>query len=259
MRKEISVAVIVGLLWGSAMLAPGAATKANSGSPKQASPNKVSPLRASIDLPGEQGLSYYKAIGERNLFKPIMPEIPMPVSPPPTFVVETPPPPPPPPTTGWTYSGYASIDGVDVAILQETESGSAVFLHKGEDFRGGTVDEITLANVRITFDGRPVTLQKSNEYTINQNSQSNAGPTTPGGLMPPTTPNPRGGYNPPAPRQSAYAASMRQRADEMRRAYLENMRTTGRDRMRGRRGLMNMPPPSATGGAAPLPQPMRPQ
>jgi len=258
MRKEISVAVIVGLLWGSAMLAPGAATKANSGSPKQTGP-KVSPSRASIDLPGEQGLSYYKAIGERNLFQPIMPEIPMPVAPLPTFVVEPPPPPPPPPTNGWTYSGYASIDGVDVAILQETESGSAVFLHKGEDFRGGTVDEITPANVKLTFDGRPVTLQKSNDYTINQTAPSNAGATTPGGASPHVHSNPRAGYSPPAPRQSAYAASMRQRADEMRRAYLENMRTTGRDRMRGRRGMMNMPPPSATGGAGAFPQPMRPQ
>jgi len=201
MRREMALGVVVGLLWGTALWAAGATFR------PQSSGTKETAARGGVALPqevrGEKPLSHYRAIEERNLFQPaIRPSPPKPETRIvlPSFPREVVAPVWQSPTVGWTYAGYASLDGVMVAILQESSSGEAVFLRQGETFRGGEVEEITPSSVRVAFpsatlgtSGEKVELlPRSDEYnTVPLNAPSEERGAVP--VSRPAMVTPRGG------------------------------------------------------------------
>ncbi len=167
MRREMSVAIIIGLLWGSALWAPGAVMR------PRAAAARTTPTVKGISLPAaasqESPLSRYAPIAQRDLFRPaIEPSLPKPKPKIdlPVFPVEVVKPVWQSPIQGWTYAGYASLDGVMVAILQEPNTGEAAFLKQGEQFKSGTVEEITTTSVRLNFGEESQTLPKSAEYNV---------------------------------------------------------------------------------------------
>lgn len=179
MRREIIAGVLIGVLFGSAVLAPGGALLSSTA----AQTSKKRPRQA-VRLPAKpvagRPLSHYQSIGERDMFRPTVsahnpPPAPVKL---PIFEGATEPVAPvwTSPAEGWTYAGYAQIDGVAQAILQEPSTGQAVFLHQGENFRGGTVEEITVDNLRIAFGEHTEVMPKSDEYTTSPTVSSPAGP-----------------------------------------------------------------------------------
>jgi hypothetical protein len=181
MRREVIAGIIIGLLLGSGILAPGAGFR--SANPQPVEPAAVKPASLPQARDVEVPLSHYQEIDERDLFRPAI----------------SPAPPPPPvrspsaglpsfpeavwrsPAEGWTYAGYVVLDGEPMAVLQEPNSGQAAFLHLGENFRGGQVEEITPTAVRIEFGENVQILPKSEEYNtvpLNETSAA-AAPTSP--------------------------------------------------------------------------------
>jgi len=190
-RREMTIAVIIGLVWGSGMLAPGAVFRPTASAPQEAARNQ--PIYLPQAPEAERPLSYYGTIDERDLFRPaVAPRTPPPKAALPNFPGggtgeaapwES-------PLQGWTYAGYAALDGVPVVILQESSSGQAAFLHQGDNFRGGLVEEITPESVRMTFGEHLQTMPKSDEY--------NTVPLTTAGEAAAPSPSPRPRYGTPS-------------------------------------------------------------
>ncbi|NIM05494.1 MAG: hypothetical protein GTO55_05080 [Armatimonadetes bacterium] len=180
MRKEITIGIIIGLLWGSGMLAPGAVFR----TPEPMPETRVAPQQP-VSLPelteGGRPLSYYEAIDERDLFRPaVLPHTPPPRTRRSADLPAFPKPAWRSPLQGWAYAGYAAIDGVAVAILQESSSAQAVFLREGENFRGGDVEEITPDRVQLAFEEGLEMIPKSDAYnTVPLDSTSTAAASTP--------------------------------------------------------------------------------
>lgn len=65
----------------------------------------------------------------------------------------------------WVYAGYATIDGVPVAIVEHSESHRAEFLRVGQGLDGMTLREISRREIKLTRGGQVVSLPISQAFT----------------------------------------------------------------------------------------------
>jgi hypothetical protein len=241
MRKQITASILVGLLGGSVMIAPGAMSQEAKAKPKPVTVVRVHAAPTTAKKAAERPLSDYQALGGTpNLFMPTV-EAPIPV---PQIKIPLPKPrqedivpkfdqqPFVSPAKSWTYTGHIRIDDQMVAILQNKETTEGQFLRVGDNFQGGTITAIDTDSVSITFSGHNETMAKSADYDVTPLSQGQQQvrpgqmPTRPGmgpgGMMPGMANN----------RNVPNAQDVRQRAEMLRQQWAAR---------RANRGAGNMP------------------
>lgn len=260
MKREIAVGVIVGLLSGTGVLTAGAVFQEPAGMAALNSSATKSAVTVVKEIKYEKPLTRYKIIDERDLFRPALAK-PKPVEKPikvppfnlqqPKPVDETPVEPPwTSPAEGWVYAGYAGIDGQMMGILQEPNSGQAVFIHQGEEFRGGKVEEVSENSIRLAFGEHIETLPKSDEFNAvpldngADGNKAGANQPRPGGrpnMGPGSAPPRRGNSNYPG--ASSMPSDIQVRAARMRAEF-----EARRQQMLQRIGRNNAPAPITNDG-----------
>jgi hypothetical protein len=88
--------------------------------------------------------------------------------------------PPRPDFSGWTYVGYASLDGEKLGALQNDATNAVHFLAVGDTFLGAEVESLDREAMRLRSGGSTTTLSRPRDFPITPLTQAPGAAPQPG-------------------------------------------------------------------------------